>query len=136
MVVKTHMIDGPVFARPSDGLRHAHDQMRENDIHHLPVVDDQHRVIGIISEHDVLVPRFLEREQRDREGLLVDDQTTVAQAMTKNPVTLRPGARLKDAVDLFLAHRFAALPVVDDEGKLVGMLTTKDLLLVLRDQLD
>jgi acetoin utilization protein AcuB len=135
MIVRSHMIDAPVFARPGDGLRSAHRRMQDQDVHHLPVVDEDQRVIGIVSEHDLLVPRYLEPHNPEDGRLTLTDAVTVAQAMTPDPVTLRASDSLKQALDLMLAHRFSALPVVDDQGRLQGMLTTKDLLLLLRDQL-
>ena len=135
MIVKSHMIDEPVFAYAEDSLRQAHERMVAHDIHHLPVVDDDRRVVGIISEHDVLVPRYL-APGKDRAGRLqVEASVVVADAMTRDPITLRPSDGLKMAIDQLLTHSFNAVPVVDDAGRLVGMLTTKDLLKVLRDQL-
>lgn len=135
MIVKSHMIDGPIVARPGDGLRRTHDRMREHDIHHMPVLDHEEHVIGIISEHDILVPQYLQRERGGAGCYVLDDSVTVADAMTVNPVMLHPSDTLKDALDIFLTHRFSALPVVDKDEQLVGVLSTKDLLLVLRDQL-
>ncbi|MCK6507899.1 CBS domain-containing protein [Myxococcota bacterium] len=135
MIVRSHMVDAPVFARPADPLRAAHQRMLDHDIHHLPVVDEGQRVIGIVSEHDLVVPRYLDRQRTTPEHFVLTDDATVGQAMTPDPVTLRASDSLKQALDLLLGHRFSALPVVDAEGRLVGMLTTKDLLLLLRDQL-
>lgn len=136
MKVKLHMIEGPIVARPDDGLRRTHERMREHDIHHMPVLDAEERVVGIVSEHDILVPRYVDEDGSTGGRFVLDDDVTVARAMTRDPLTLRPGDTLADAIEHFLHHRFSALPVVDEDEHLVGMLTTKDLLLVLKDQLD
>ncbi len=66
---------------------------------------------------------------------MLDNHIKVERAMTTDPITVTPDDLIIDAVDLFIEHRFGALPVVDGAGKLVGILSSLDMLRVLRERL-
>ncbi|GAA2179582.1 IMP dehydrogenase [Leucobacter tardus] len=82
----------------------------------LPVVDKQGMLLGIITNRDM---RFIDPKQRAR--VLVRD------AMTPMPlITGSPGIARADAEDIFRQHKIEKLPLVDDSGKLTGLITVKD----------
>ncbi|HQY28718.1 MAG TPA: CBS domain-containing protein [Burkholderiaceae bacterium] len=102
----------------------------------LPVVDADGRVIGMLTETDFLrrlqVDTFLELLLR-----LLDDagpmkhrchETTVREAMTAPVVSVRPQARFGDLVTAFRSHPGRSMPVVDEDGRLRGLLLRKDFL--------
>ena len=94
---------------------------------HLPVTDAGGRLVGIISDRDVL--RALgPGEAPDRELLA---GIPAADLMSTDLVTISPQHTLADAVDLLLEHGISSLPVLVD-GILVGILTTTDLYLALQ----
>ena len=135
MIVRKHMIDELVHANLRDGLHQTYRRMRERDIRHMPVIDDDGRLVGIISERDVLRPNFVDTEPNTSGAFVLDNKVRVEEAMTPNPITLHTDDGLGKALDLFLKHKFGALPVVDENETLVGILSTIDLLQVLKDQL-
>jgi CBS domain-containing protein len=105
----------------------------------LPVVDWQRRVIGIITDGDLLirgnVPHSLSLlEKLDQESLkqLLDElhhnSKTAAEVMTAPVVTLRPETSVHEAAHLLIERQLKRLPVVDSEGQLVGMLGRVDVL--------
>ncbi len=100
----------------------------------LPVVDDSRCVIGMLTETD-----FLKRLKADSFfGLLLrmlEDsfefthschETTVSAAMTKPAVSIRMDAGFPDILEAFQGHDGRSMPVVDDDGRLVGLLLRKD----------
>jgi len=88
--------------------------MRENKIGGIPVVDDDKRLIGIVTNRDL---RFQENMA-----------TPVASIMTfENLIVTHPGTDLQQATALLKKHKVEKLPVVDEKGKLVGLLTFKDI---------
>lgn len=89
---------------------------RKHNIHHLPVTDPAGQLLGIISKSD-----FLKILKLDLKA------PTVKDLMTSHLAKLEPGDNLRTAANLFTLNRFHALPVVEN-GKLVGMLTTLDLI--------
>lgn len=90
-------------------------------IYHLPVTYDD-KLLGILSMTDAL--KFF------RSGNSSDD-FNIEGIMTHNPTTLNPDSTLGEAVDILSEAKFRSLPVVDDEGKIVGMVSNKDMVRIL-----
>lgn len=82
----------------------------------LPVVDDDGRLIGIITNRDM---RFI--SGRDRQTTRVKDVMTC-----ENLVTAQVGVAAEDVITLFAKHRVEKLPLIDEDGKLAGLITIKD----------
>jgi CBS domain-containing protein len=104
-----------------------------DDIRHLPVVEDG-RLVGIVSERDLrpLLAGVLEKVERpdDVERRL---SQPISKVMTTDVLAVHPEAKLVDAVELMVANRVGALPVVEsDTGRLVGILSYVDVLKVVR----
>jgi CBS-domain-containing membrane protein len=97
-------------------------------IRHVPIVDDQRRVIGIVSDRDLrtavgdLVGALRERDET------ASERWPIATVMTSQPATIRPDAALDEVAACFVDESLGALPVVDAEGRLVGMVSYVDLL--------
>jgi CBS domain-containing protein len=93
-----------------------------DEIHHVVVVDGNDRVIGIVSDRDLL--RAFGSEPMPH--------MPVGRIMTRNPQTIAPDAPAKEALDRMLRMRFHALPVTDATGRLLGVVTAADFLDVAR----
>ena len=102
----------------------------ENNIHHIPVIDEIDQLLGIISKEDFLKLSY--HVSLDTGGTSFTekwyDNTKASEIMTKYPVSLDPEDTVGLAADIFLANKFHALPVVENE-QLVGIVTTHDILL-------
>jgi IMP dehydrogenase len=107
------MILGPVTARPSQSLRAALEVMREHDISGVPVVEGE-RPVGILTARDIRFEQNLDQP--------------VSALMTRELVTVPPGVSLAESKRLLHKHRIEKLLVVDAEGRLVGLITIKDIL--------
>jgi acetoin utilization protein AcuB len=115
---------------PEDTLLHARELMKTRKIHHVPVVDEGDKLVGIISDRDVrsAMPSSLYYEygsEREREKL---ERFKVKDVMTAKVISLSLRDTIQDALLLLLKYDIGALPVVDDEGILVGILAIRDLL--------
>lgn len=120
MKVAEVMTKDVVTATPATTFKDACDLLVAHGVSALPVVDDMRRVIGIVSEAD-LVPR-LAAGRHPHTGDLVAD------VMSTGVVTTRPGADLATAARLLVSARVKRLPVVDDVGALAGIVSRHDLL--------
>lgn len=113
---------------PSDTLRDAEKTMGEHHIRHIPVVDEQGKLVGLMSQREFLAEAF---RITDRFGAhhLQDylGKTLISQCMQTSPVTVTPATTLKEAGETLRANRRqGCLLVVDDQNRLVGMLTSQD----------
>lgn len=89
-------------------------------IRHLPIVDCDRHVIGMLSERDVRTAIGNPLRAVDAHDAAVRiESTRVLQAMTRQPSTLPVGTRLSQAAAFFANHKVSALPSVDDQERLV-----------------
>jgi acetoin utilization protein AcuB len=132
MTVGAVMARDPLTIGPEASLRAASELMRRGGIHHLPVVGEGGRLIGIITDRDLahaaLVPALADRMPWDARRLKAP---RVRDAMTWAVVTTRPDATLVEAGLMMVERHIGSLPVVEG-GRLVGILTERDVLEALR----
>jgi IMP dehydrogenase len=107
------MVVDPVTITAERSLEEALGLMRHHRISGLPVVDADHRPIGILTNRDVRFERRLTQP--------------VGEMMTKKLVTVREGVEIDEAKELLHHHRIEKLLVVDAEGRLRGLVTIKDI---------
>jgi CBS domain-containing protein len=110
----------------------------ENSISGMPVCDPEGRVVGVISEGDILFKERDRPEQRSAPlGWLLDGGSrselkkatarTVTDAMTAPAITIRPSSSATEAARLMIERGVNRLPVVTQDGRLVGIVTRADL---------
>jgi CBS domain-containing protein len=95
---------------PEAKVTEAAQQLHQHHITGMPVLDDHHRVVGVVSEMDVVL----------KPG------STVADIMTEEPRTIEEEVPLSEAADILMAQRIRRLPVIR-HGKLVGLISRTDL---------
>ena len=109
----------------------AQELMAENTIRHLPVIDDENRLIGVVTDRDIrsALPtnliQVLDDPSHVKEKLA---KMKIKDIMTRDPFTISPTDTIQDALLFIQEKRVGALPVVDEERKLKGILSVRDLL--------
>ena len=118
-----------------DDLETAEMLFKRHKIRHIPVVAED-VIIGMLSYTDLLRISFADAvyETEDEVDTLVYNMFTIDQVMAKNVVTVPSTATIKEVAKILAENEFHALPVVDD-GRLVGIVTTTDLINYLLKQL-
>jgi len=106
-----------IYVKPDRTVAQVKEILRLKRISGVPVVDDNNIVVGIISIEDII--KCLEN------GTLNE---SVNEHMTKNVVCLSEDATLQDVIKHFERYRYGRFPVVDAQGKLVGIVTKNDIL--------
>ena len=112
------------------GIFEAQKKMAANRIRHLPVVDKNNSLIGIVTDRDIrsaLPDRFFQKPASGKDKDQISD-LRVRDIMTENPTSISPSYTIQDALLLIQKLRVGALPVVDAEGKLKGIISVHDLL--------
>ena len=127
MKAVTAMTRNVVCIGPRETLKGAHEIMTEWGIRHLPVMEGK-KLVGILSDRDILI-----HSSMDEQGVCVPE-TSVSKAMTTQPMTCTPSTSVAHMTGLMLDHKIDSLPILDDDGLLVGLVTSSDLLEMLRER--
>lgn len=133
-----------ILATPEMPLKEAIKVLAERRISGLPVVDKAGKLVGIISETDLMWQEtgvtpppyitfldsiiFLENPARYKKEIHKALGTTVGEVMTEGPVTTKPTESLEAAARLMHDKDVHRLPVIADDGKVVGILTRGDVI--------
>jgi acetoin utilization protein AcuB len=125
MRVENHMSHAPITLRDDTEYWKAFEIMQEKDLHHIPVVNEKDKVVGILTRRDLKIAGMHFGEAN----------VEVSEVMHSPVVTVAPGELLVEATQQMIDNRIGGLPVLDTDGQLVGILTETDLLRALIDQL-
>ncbi len=106
------IIENPYLISQDRSVQDAMNYATEKDVSGLLVVDSESRLVGIITDRDLL---------------FADPQNTVMECMTKDVISARPGVTLDVAKEMLHRHRIEKLPIIDDSGKVMGLITSKDI---------
>jgi len=126
--VKERMTLNAATVKPDDGLKDAIWKMEQGHFRHLPVVDDNGKLIGMLSDRDIRLIRPSLAFINKQDAMVQIWSLTVQQAAVFDPIKVKPETTLKEAAALMLRWHVGGLPVVDDKDRLVGILTYTDLL--------
>ena len=110
----------PVSCEANDSIKHVSEVMKREDVGAVPVVDSKsaRRLIGIITDRDIVVKVIA--------GGRDVTSATVRDGMTSNPVSVREGQDVSEALSQMAERQVRRMPVVDDEGRLVGIIAQAD----------
>lgn len=110
-----------------DSLYSAEKRMKTNHIRHMPVIENE-KLIGLISLSDLQRISFIDAYSKEgTEDTPVYNMLSIKDMMIKNPLTATPQTTILEVSKLLASKEFHSLPVVDND-KLVGIITTTDLL--------
>lgn len=130
MFVTESMNSDLVTVGPGTTLAEAKRLMGERSIRHLPVVDEAGKLLGIVTDRDMrdAQPSSLLPEKEYERIYEMVMQHRVVDIMSKNPLTIKGYYTLQDTLLVMGQRKVGALPVVDEEGYLRGIMSTRDLL--------
>lgn len=124
MIVKQIMNNNVITLFPENTIRLALETMKQNRIRHIPIVKNDHHLVGIITERDVkdASPSIFQLELK--EDFL---NMPIKSIMSTNLITGHPLDFVEEVAAELIEHKIGCLPILQD-GKLVGLLTETDLL--------
>ncbi len=131
MRIKDVMTKNPITVESDSLVLDAQKIMRENNIRRLPVVD-KGKLVGIVTQHDLL-----QASPSPATSLSVYElnyllsKMRVKEIMRKNPLTLSPDTPFEEALRIGQEKKIGSFPVVDENGKLIGITTESDIVRIL-----
>ena len=148
MKVKNIMTREVIFVKPEMKIKEVADLLSRHNLTGLPVINDNNKVVGIVSESDFMtkndhlhLPSCIETlqafssHQHSNEKLEEEirklSEIKVSEIMTKNVVIISPDASMKDLANLFVEKRVNPIPVINEEGRLVGIISRSDMIKVI-----
>jgi len=103
-----------ITMKVTDVITSAHAEMEVGMIRHLPVVDDHGRLVGVLSDRDILNAR--------------NAKAKISDVMTRDVISIRPDVPAAKAASIMLDEKISSVMVVDEHGTLVGLVTMTDYL--------
>jgi CBS domain-containing protein len=119
----------PVVANQFHNFSQIVQLFSQYSLHHLPIVDGNNKVVGIVSSNDI--PKVLVRlnsnaEKNALDFDVIDTKVNIAEIMTPNPAVVTAEDTLQTVVKLCVSNKCLALPVVENE-KLIGIISLRDI---------
>ena len=127
--IKEIMVDKVIALREDDPFSHVEEKFRIFHIRHLPIVNEDHKLVGIITERDLY---RISTPRKDEDGNLIYDKETLdahilKKVMTQNPFALTPDHSVADIIFAMADQKYGSVPIVDKFNTLVGIVTQNDI---------
>lgn len=123
------MTENPRTIRQGASVADAIEVLEHLDIRHLPVIDDDDNLVGMLSDRD-LRPLLGERDEEDP---VRRARTLVSDLMTSAVVSVSTDTEISEVIELMLDNKIGAVPVVDGDGHVVGIVSYVDILRALAE---
>ncbi|MGY3930799.1 acetoin utilization protein AcuB [Aeromonas encheleia] len=130
MTLSEIMTEHPFTLGPQNSVKQAMDLMQQERIRHIPIVDEHHHLLGLVTLSDILATResklLLINPEREAE---FTDSVQLDEIMTRQVASVDPHAGIKEAALYLQRHKYGCLPVIRG-SKLVGIVTESDFIAV------
>ncbi len=130
MFVSRSMTRKVITAGPETGIFEAQELMTQSKIRHLPVIETDGRLVGIVTDRDIrsALPYEFFKKHPSMQEKKKFSKLQIKDIMSKNPITISPTYTIQDALLMIQDAKVGALPVVDEENRLTGIISVRDLL--------
>ena len=127
IVASEIMVKDPLYIGPDEKISTTELLMLRKNIGGLPVVNEQKKLIGIITQRDIRLARF---------AMSLDSPfTLVKDLMTPDPISIKASATIKEILAKMSEHAVERLPVVNEENELIGLVLPGEILMTLESYL-
>ncbi len=131
MLVRNWMSKKVVTIEAKDSMQRAISLMKEHNIRMLPVLK-RGKLVGVVSDGDLKKASASDATMLDvHEMLYLISKIKVRDIMTKDPLTVAPDCTVEETAELLMEHKVSGVPVVEEGGRVVGVITRDDLFQVL-----
>jgi len=131
MLVRDWMSKEVITVNADDSMYHATQKLKENNIRILPVMKSD-KLVGVITDRDLKRSSASDATTLEIHELLYAlSRIKVGEIMTKDPITVPPDFTVEETAEVILKSRISGVPVLDEQSKVVGVITKTDLFKVL-----
>ncbi len=128
MLIREWMTKDAITVTVDTSMMKASKMLKENNIRRLPVVDDQGKIIGIVTDRDIKEASPSKATTLDvHELYYLLSEIKIRDIMTKNPFCVNVNGTVEKAAVVMREKKVEGLPVVDDEDRVVGIITETDI---------
>ena len=130
ITVDEFMTTGPCTLRETDTINDARQIMTEKHIRHIPIIDSENHVLGVVTQRDVLAATepVLSSSIRS-DSVAAQPDIRLSEIMIRNVSVIHQSDSLREAALYLQAHKYGCLPVVSDD-RLVGIVTDSDFIAI------
>ncbi len=130
ITVNEFMTTGPCTLRETDTINDARQIMTEKHIRHIPIIDSENHVLGVVTQRDVLAATepVLSSSIRS-DSVAAQPDIRLSEIMIRNVSVIHQSDSLREAALYLQAHKYGCLPVVSDD-RLVGIVTDSDFIAI------
>lgn len=114
------MVINPLYTTPYEKISTTELLMLRKNVNGLPVIDENRKLVGIITQRDIRLARFAVS--------LESSKTIVKNLMTPKPYIVRKNDTIKKALEIMFENNIERLPVVNDKSELIGLVLEKIIL--------
>jgi len=127
ITVEDVMTRDPVTLSRFNSLADARKPMNEKRFRHIPIVNEHKELIGLVTQRNVFQHGVSSQTFMDENELSqIETGTLLSDVMTTHLTTVSPTQNIRHAAQLVFKNKFDCLPVIDDDGKLLGIITDHD----------
>jgi len=131
MLVKNWMSKDVIFIDADDSMQNAIRLLKEHNIHTLPVVENK-KLIGIVTDRDLKRASASDATALEiHELIYLISKIKVRDIMTKHPITVPLDYTIEETTEILMEKRISGVPVVNDSGEMVGIITQSDIFKVI-----
>ncbi len=116
---------------PTTPIREVTEIMMSESLSHVLITDEGEKVLGVVSKNDLL--KYLLSLMKESSGRIYNDlemgKSPISSIMTKTPISVSPDNTMEYALNLFSEYGFHCIPVLDDQGAALGIITFNDLVI-------
>jgi len=131
MLVKNWMDPRVITIEADESMQKAATLMKKNDLMMLPVMR-KGQLVGVVTDRDIKKASVSETAAMSGHELrYLTEQTKISEIMSQDPITVPPDYTIEETAELLLAERISSVPVVDQDGKVVGTVSQADVFRVM-----
>jgi acetoin utilization protein AcuB len=131
MLVEKWMSKNVITIDQGSSLQEAVSLLKKHNIHRLPVFQNG-ELVGIVTDRDLKRASASDATSLEIHELLhLLSLIKISEIMSKNPITVSPEHSIEETAEILMTHKISGAPVVDTEGRLIGIITQNDLFRVL-----